>query len=158
SLLVLHSDLRVKAANRTFYRTFRMSPQDVEGRFLYEIGNRQWDIPALRALLEDVLPRNRSFEEFEVEHEFEEIGSKFMLLNARRVQEGEELILLAIEDATERRDAQRRLRESEVRYRKLFESAKDGILILDADDGKITDANPYITELIGLQSNDLLGK
>lgn len=67
SLLVLHSDLRVKSANPTFYKTFQVSPQDIEGRFIYNIGNRQWDIPELRALLEDVLPQNHSFEEFEVE-------------------------------------------------------------------------------------------
>jgi PAS domain S-box-containing protein len=158
SLVVLDSDLRVRSANRAFYKTFQIAPHDVEGRFIYDIGDRQWDIPKLRTLLEDVLPQNHSFEEFEIEHEFKGIGRKFMVLNARRVKEGEELILLAIEDVTERRVAQRQVGASEVRYRKLFETAKDGILILDADNGKITDANPYVAELIGLQSSDLIGK
>jgi PAS domain S-box-containing protein len=158
SLLVLHKDLRVKSANRTFYRTFQVSPQEVEGRYIYDLGNGRWDIPKLRELLEEVLPLNHSFDEFAVECEFDGIGPKFMVLNARRVQEGEELILLAIEDATERRDAQGRLRDSELRYRKLFETAQDGILILDARNGKITDANPYVSGLIGLHSGDLVGR
>jgi PAS domain S-box-containing protein len=158
SLLVLHSDLRVKSANRTFYKLFRVSPEDVEGRFIFQIGNGQWDIPKLRELLEGVLPQDRTFDEFEVELELDGVGPKLMVLNARRVQEGEELILLAIEDATERREAQRRLRDSETRYRKLFEAAQDGILLLDVGNGKITDANPYVARLIGIPSQNLIGK
>ncbi len=82
-LLILDWDLRVHSANKSFYEMFRVDPAETEGRPVYEIGNGQWDIPALRALLEDVLPENNTFDDFEVEHEFEHIGRRVMLLNAR---------------------------------------------------------------------------
>jgi PAS domain-containing protein len=84
-----------------------------------------------------------------------------MELNASRfepVNHGPDLILLAIEDITERKQAEDSLRNSEVRYRRLFESAKDGIIILDATTGKVTDANPYIQEVLGYAPNELSGK
>src|SRR5687768_17330315 len=84
-LLVLNADLRVRRANRSFYRTFKVAPEDTEGRLIYKLGNHQWDIPALRQLLEEVLPQNTAFDDFEVAHNFESIGRKVMLLNARRV-------------------------------------------------------------------------
>src|SRR2546428_518882 len=93
---------QAQAVGRGIHNIFQVSLQDTEGRFIYDLGKREWDIPKLRELLEDILPQNHSFDGFEVEHDFEGIGPKFMVLNARRVQEGEELILLAIEDATER--------------------------------------------------------
>jgi PAS domain S-box-containing protein len=101
SLIVLDENLRVKTANRTFYQTFHVLPEETENRFLYDLGNGQWDIPKLRILLEEILPQNHSLCYFEVEHEFPTIGRKIMLLNARRVRkdsEPTELILLAIED------------------------------------------------------------
>src|SRR5918911_5725548 len=107
-LLVLDARLRVVRASREFYRTFAVSPAETEGRLVYELGNRQWDIPRLRTLLEEILPQNTTFRDFEVAHTFEHIGRKVMLLNARRLRRGpgeRELILLAIEDATARRDA-----------------------------------------------------
>ena len=85
-LVVLDKDLRVVTANRSFYRTFHVSTEETENRLVYELGNRQWDIPALRRLLEDVLPKNQIFQDFEVEHEFPSIGRKIMLLNARRIE------------------------------------------------------------------------
>src|SRR5439155_10294870 len=143
--LVLDKSLRVRTANACFYRKFGVSQEETEGRFVYELGNRQWDIPRLRTLLEEVLPQNHSFQDYDVEHDFPTIGRRIMLLNARRfvsVDSLPELILLAIEDITERRRAELAVQTSEVRYRRLFETAKDGILILDADTGKIGDANP----------------
>jgi len=116
-LLALDAELHVKSANRAFYETFRVSPDETLGRFLYGLGDGQWDIPALRRLLEEILPRNPSFEDFEVEHDFEHIGPKTMLLNARCFPpEGRfELILLAIEDVTARRSAERAVLEAERR-------------------------------------------
>ncbi len=108
-LLVLDRDLRVVSANCYFYNTFQVSPQETVGRLIYELGNRQWDIPELRHLLETILPQNTSFDEFEVEHEFEHLGKRFMLLNARRLyteDDQTQLILLAIEDITERKRAE----------------------------------------------------
>ena len=110
--MVLDSDLIVVKANQSFYRTFNVSPERTEGVLVYELGNQQWDIPSLRELLEDILPKNTIFNDFEVEHCFEGIGQKIMHLNARRIYNREnqtELILLAIEDVTEREDYRRNL-------------------------------------------------
>ncbi|NJD78841.1 MAG: PAS domain-containing protein [Candidatus Methanoperedens sp.] len=102
-LLVLDKDMRVMSANPSFYSTFQVSPEETENKFIYDIGNKQWDIPRLRELLEKIIPKDTQFKNFEVEHVFPGIGRKVMLLNARRIyQEGEgtERILLAIEDIT----------------------------------------------------------
>lgn len=103
-LVVLDVDLRVILVNKAFYRTFKANPEETIGRFIYDLGNRQWNILELRQLLEDILPKNNSFENFKVEHNFETIGQKIMLLNARRIPQPPaqpKIILLAIEDITE---------------------------------------------------------
>jgi two-component system CheB/CheR fusion protein len=107
SLLVLDSQMRVLTANHSFYETFRARPEETEGKHLFDLGNRQWDIPELRKLLEVVLQKNQTFQDYVVEHRFPEIGLKRMILNARMLHdlEGEEnRILLAIEDVTKRKD------------------------------------------------------
>ena len=109
-LLVLDPDLRVIAASRSFYRTFAVTPRKTEGKLVFELGDGQWNIPGLRALLEDIIPKRRTVEAYEVEHEFPSIGRRVMLLNARRVfdEDGSaSAILLAIEDVTRRREAER---------------------------------------------------
>jgi PAS domain S-box-containing protein len=160
-LVVLDNDLRVVRANRSFHQAFQVSQEETENRYVYELGNRQWDIPGLRTLLEEVLPHNHAFHDFEVEHDFPKIGRRTMLLNARRVRgptDSRELILLAIEDVTERRRAEAKVAASELRYRRLFEAARDGILLLDVGTGKITAANPFMSELLGYAPGQLLGK
>jgi len=105
SLLVLDADLSVVAANRSFYRVFQTTERATVGTKLYELGDGQWDIPALRELLDNILPQTSEFEDFVVEHDFPKVGHKKMLLNARRLMavEGEQpLILLAMDDVTER--------------------------------------------------------
>src|SRR6185295_17953848 len=159
--LVLDKDLRVVTANRSFYETFRVSPEETQGRFVYDLGDRQWDIPRLRELLEGVLPQDHAFQDFAVEHDFPNLGRKALLFNGRRVLRPgnhSELILLAIEDVTERARAEAALVVSEVRYRRLFETAKDGILILDVGTGRITDANPFMCDLLGYSYVDFLGR
>ncbi len=159
--IVLSKDLRVKTANRSFYETFHVSPEETENQFIYDLGNRQWDIPALRTLLEEVLSDHHPVHDYEVKHDFQTIGQKIMRLNARRVRKPgnqSELILLAIEDITERRGAQYALEVSELSYRRLFETAQDAILILDASTGKILDANPFIKRILGYSQNELAGK
>jgi len=114
-LLVLDADLRVISANRSFYETFKVKPGETEGQFLYDLGNRGWDIPKLRELLEEILPTDTTFDNFEVEHEFKTIGRRVMHLNARRIYRKTNethLILLAIEDVTERKSAEEALRKS----------------------------------------------
>jgi PAS domain S-box-containing protein len=113
-LVVLDSDLKVVKANRSFYQTFNVKPDETEGILIYDLGNRQWNIPKLRELLENILPQNSTFYDFEVEHKFETIGRKIMLLNARRIfseVNETQLILLAIEDVTEREYYKRHLEE-----------------------------------------------
>ncbi len=117
SLLVLDGQLRVKTANRTFYQAFQVSPEEVENRFLYELGNGQWNVPKLRTLLEEVLPQSAVVEDFEVDHEFPAIGHRSMLLNARRIEQaGEAVILLAIEDVTELKQAGESVRRLSGRF------------------------------------------
>ena len=113
-LVVLDSDLKVLKANHSFYQTFNVKPDETQGILIYDLGNRQWDIPKLRELLEDILPQNTIFNDFEVEHHFETIGRKIMHLNARRIYREvnhTQLILLAIEDVTEREHYKRNLEE-----------------------------------------------
>ncbi|MFQ3633209.1 HD domain-containing phosphohydrolase [Roseiflexus sp.] len=108
-LLVLNSALHVVSANPAFYRLFRTTPAETLGRRIYEIGNYQWDIPELRRLLEEILPKNTHFTGYEVTHDFEHIGRRTMVLNARCVQHSDEFILLAIEDVTEQIRAEQRV-------------------------------------------------
>lgn len=159
--LVLDRNLCIQTASAAFLKTFQVSKEEIENRFLYEVGNRQWDIPGLRRLLEEVLLQNHSFHDYAVEHDFPTIGWKTMLLNARQFEsvEGQpELVLLAIEDITERTRAAVAVHTSEIRYRRLFETAQDGILILDATTGVIIDANPFMTDLLGYSQAEFLGK
>ena len=101
-LLILDADLRVQSANRAFYQSFQTTPAATEQHQFFALGTGQWDIPALRTLLEEVLPQKQSLMDYEVEHTFPEIGHKIILLNARRI-EGDALILLALEDITLRK-------------------------------------------------------
>ncbi len=159
--LVLDRDLRIMTANASFYRAFHASEPETVGHFLHELGDGQWNIPALRALLGEAIPKAISVQEFEVEHDFPAIGPRSMPLNARRFPpDGEHptLVLLAIRDVTERKRSEAALRDSELRFRRLFLTAKDGILILDADDGKIIEANPFMGGLLGYELGDFLGK
>ena len=138
-----------------------MTPEETEGRFVYSIGDHAWDIPALRKLLEEIVPQNTHFNNFEVDHEFPAIGRRRMLLNARRIYregKGTDMILLAIEDITEHWQIEEALKISETRYRRLFETAQDGILILDAETGQISDVNPFLVEMLGYSHEDFLGK
>ena len=109
-LVVLDDELRVVVASRSFYRAFEATPEDTEGRTLYELGNGQWNIPALHTLLEQIIPQHTTIEAYEVEHDFPTIGRRAMLLNARKVfYEGNNStsLLVAFEDVTDRRALER---------------------------------------------------
>jgi two-component system CheB/CheR fusion protein len=106
-LLILDGKLKVVSANPSFYRTFEVSQRETEGAFLYDLGNGQWNIPGLRKLMEDVLPKNTKVEDYVVEHDFPRIGHRKMMLNARRIvleDVQRQFILLAIEDITNRKE------------------------------------------------------
>jgi PAS domain S-box-containing protein len=112
-------------------------------------------------LLEDILPANSKFDNYEIDHVFPTIGHKIVLLSARRIYQegiGTQRILLAIEDITDRKRAEEELKASETRYRRLFEAAQDGILILDADTGQINDVNPFLMDMLGYTRREFLGK
>lgn len=160
-LIVLDADLRVRSANDGFYRAFKLLPADAEGRSIFELDRGTWNIPRLRHLLEEILPRNSFFDDFEVTHDFDRLGRRTMLLNARTLNDtsGQPAqILLGIRDLTNVVAFQAGMRRSELRYRRLFEAARDGVLILDPDTRKIVDANPFISELLGYTREELRGK
>jgi two-component sensor histidine kinase len=136
-LLVLDPDLRVIAASRSFYRTFAVTPRKTEGRQLFELGDGQWNIPGLRILLEDVIPKRRTVDAYEVEHEFPTIGRRVMLLNARQVFDEDgtgSALLLAIEDVTERRDTEREkdelLRQKEILLQEMQHRVANSLQII----------------------------
>ena len=160
-LLVLDVDLRVRQANRSFYRTFRVAQEDTEGRLVYELGNHQWDISALRRLLEDVLPQNTAFDDFEVAHNFESIGPKVMLLNARRVYRESNhtgSILLAIEDITERRRLEGERAELETRFTSLVKNIRDHSIFTLDPRGHITSWNTEAEKILRYTDAEVLGR
>jgi PAS domain S-box-containing protein len=115
-LLVLDGKRRVISANHPFYQTFQITPGDIEGKVLYDLGNRQWDIPKLRKLLEEILPKSTVFLDFEIDHDFANLGRRIMVLNARRIfheTKRMQMVLLAIEDITERKRAERELKQAD---------------------------------------------
>ncbi|HEX9936228.1 MAG TPA: response regulator [Longimicrobium sp.] len=134
-LLMLDTTLRVRSANRAFYHTFRVSAEETENRLIYELGNGQWDIPALRTLLEDVIPASSVFNDFELEHTFPVIGRRVMLLNGRKLRAGRhaELLVLAMEDVTERREAEAELKSVETYAQDIVDTVREPLLILDPD-------------------------
>ncbi|MGV2287592.1 chemotaxis protein CheB [Trinickia sp. YCB016] len=153
-LLVLDSELRIQMASRSFYRTFRQMPSDTEGRRLFELGNGQWNIPELRALLAQALVERKPFEDYEVKATFDTVGHRIMLLNARRiVRNGEEtgLILLALEDVTERT----RAGEVQARLAEIVECSDDGIISTTLD-GVITTWNAGAERIFGLRADEAI--
>ena len=122
-LIALDQDLRVVSVSRSFYDFFKVKPEETMGQLIYDLGNKQWDIPKLRELLENILPQRATFDNYEVEHDFATIGRRTMLLNARQIQRAygkEQIILLAIEDITERKEIELGLEKA----RKELEVAK----------------------------------
>ena len=129
-LLVLDAALRVRSANTAFYQTFRVSPAETEGRNIYDLGNGQWGLTSLRTLLEDIVPRSSVFNDFVLEHDFPDIGRRVMLLNARKLHA--ELVLLAMEDVTERRRSQHLLQQIETYAQDVVDTVREPLLILDS--------------------------
>ena len=155
ALLVLDLELRVKSANETFYRMFGIDPEVTVGQPVYELGDGQWDIPQLRHLLEHVLPDNDAFDNFEIEHDFSGIGHRIMVLNARRVDHMQ-LILLAIEDQTSARGADQALRESAL-LRRVLDNLFAFVGLLSPD-GTVIEANRAPLEAAGIELADVRGE
>jgi PAS domain S-box-containing protein len=157
-LLTLDTTLRVQSANRAFYQTFKVSPEETDGRLIYELGNGQWDIPMLRTLLEDIVPKSSVFNDFELEYDFPTIGRRVMLLNARKLQAGHhgELLVLAMEDVTERKRAAEQQRTASEYARSLIEASPDPLVTISPE-GKITDANQATELVTGIPRQRLIG-
>jgi len=141
-LIVLNENLIARRANRAFYEYFHAAPARVEGHALYDIVDRQLDLLPVRELLERLLRGESNLRDIEIEGEFQLGGRRILLLNARRVS-ADGSILLAFEDITERK------RAADARYRRLFESARDGMVIIDEPTGQLLDINPYAEQLFG---------
>lgn len=134
--IVLDSNLRVRSANKAFYRTYLAKEDETEGSYIYEFNNRQWNIPKLKEFLEDVIPRNTHFNGFELTHKFDSIGEKVLLLNGRQVTQKtnqQQFILLAIEDITEHRQAEKLLEEREAWLRKMADNVPVMIWVAGPD-------------------------
>jgi PAS domain S-box-containing protein len=141
-MLVLDRDLRVQRANSSFYHHFHVVPEETISQMVYELGNGQWNIPALRELLNNVLPENELFNDFEVRHTFESIGQRSLLLNARRIDHLQ-LILLAMEDITERREA-----EETIGHAARFLEENPSPVLRAGEDGILLYANPPAVSLL----------
>jgi PAS domain S-box-containing protein len=155
-LLVLDHQLHVERANRAFYRVFHVTPAETVGKFIYEINHHQWDIPSLRKLLEQILPQRITIEDFLVEHDFEHLGHRTMLLNARLIEDPlhkTERILLAIEDITERKQAE----ASSARLAAIVESSDDAIIGKDLC-GIMSTWNQGAQRLFGYTAQEAIGR
>ena len=158
-LLILDATLRVGSANRAFYQTFHVSPEETVGRLIYELGNGQWDIPDLRTLLEDIVPKSSVFNDFELEHTFPVIGRRVMLLNARKLQAGRhgELLVLAMEDVTARKLAEEELLKAGALQSAIFNSANFSSIATDAK-GVIQIFNVGAERMLGYTAAEVMNK
>ena len=160
ALIVLNKDLNITSANRAFYQTFRTSQEETEGCHIYELGNRQWDIPALRNLLESVIPHRASVEGFEVEHDFPAIGRRTMLVNARKIirpgsHEGS--ILLAIEDVSEERAARAESKRNWQLVQGIVDTIRDPLVVLEEDMKIVTASKAFLT-IFGVTEPEVRGR
>mgnify|MGYP002725581556 CR=1 FL=1 len=159
-LLVLDVDLRVVSASRSFCQVFNVPQEKTEGQLLYDLGNHQWDIPKLRELLEDILPENTVLNDYEIEHEFEHIGKRTMLLNARQIytETGKaQWILLTIEDVTERIEATQNVERVAFELAQLIDTANAPIFGVDTD-GNINEWNQMVARITGYGKDEVEGK
>jgi two-component system, chemotaxis family, CheB/CheR fusion protein len=154
-LVILSESWQMQDANRSFYDYFRTSRSAIAGHKIDELGRAPFTHPELIGLLRGLPAAEAQFKEVEFEDEAGRTGTRVLLVNARRIPEAGKRqlqILVAFEDITEQK------RAAEARYRRLFESAKDGIVIVDASTGNIEDVNPYLEQLFGYSHEELVSK
>jgi PAS domain S-box-containing protein len=158
-LVVLNSDLKILTANRSFYETFKVAPEETIGNFIYDVGNRQWDIPKLRVLFEDILPLDTVFNGYEVEHDFPGIGHKTILLNARQIFRkniGSHIILLAMEDITERKQLETEIQDAREYAENIVETVHKPLVVLSSD-LKILTANHNFYDTFKVAPEETIG-
>ncbi|QXE92472.1 diguanylate cyclase [Geomonas subterranea] len=159
-LVVLSFDLKIITANNSFYETFKVTPEETIGYFIYDLGNRQWDIPKLRVLFEEILPHDTVLTGYEVEHDFLDIGKKIMLLNAREIfleKTGSRIILLAMEDITVRRLAEKRVSEVVRQQQAILDNIPNMAWLKDSA-GRYLAGNQPFTEAVAISPEELIGK
>ena len=181
-LIILDKELRVKSANRAFYKKFHLHPNDIEGMLLFNVGNMDWDIPGLRQLLAGIINKNTPFKDLEIRHTFNTIGEKVLMLYANRIIQKasqEQLILLAIQDVTdvrrlaskilekEKRDAEEKqelekavlktIEDSNKRYNMMFMQSPFAFAILKGKEMVVQMANDSIKKIWG-RGGDIEGK
>src|ERR1700674_1033722 len=160
ALIILDKNLNITSANRAFYQTFRTSADETEGCHIYDLGKRQWDIPALRTLLESVIPHRASVEGFAVEHDFPTIGRRTMLVNARKIfcpgdQDGS--ILLAIEDVSEERAARAESKRNWQLTQSIVDTIRDPLVVLEHDMTIVTASKAFLT-IFGITQAEARGR
>ncbi len=150
-LIVLDKNLQIKSANRAFYKTFQVNEKETEGNLIYDIGNKQWDIPALRILLEKILPEQCKIRDYEVTHTFQSIGERIMRLNAQEIKRdghSKKLILLGIQDITEEKKIEDFIKKSNDHFRNLVKNLPAAVYSCDLQ-GRITFYNNAAVKLWG---------
>jgi PAS domain S-box-containing protein len=155
AVLILDANLRVMVANPAFYSSFQVGPEETVNRHIFDLGDRQWDIPVLRTLLENITRKNAPVDDFEVRHKFEHIGDRLMVLNARRIESsgGKPLIFFSIDDVTERRKSKGALE----RQAALLNLAHDTVIVRTLA-GEILFWNRGAEEMYGWTKEEALGK
>jgi len=151
-LVVLNAQFNVVTASRAFYETFQVEPEQTMGRLLYSLGDGQWDIPALRVLLEDVIPERTAMDGFEVTHDFPGLGRRTMLLNARKVlyeTSADISILLAFTDVTDRRAIERVKEELQERTDELL---RDKHVLLQEMEHRVANSLQIIASILMLKA------
>ena len=159
-LVVMNSDLKILTANHSFFETFQVTPEETIGNFIYDLGNRQWDIPKLRVLFEDILPNDSVFNGYEVDHYFPGIGRKIILLNARQIFRkniGSHIILLAMEDNTARTLAEEALLKAGALQSAIFNSANFSSIATDAK-GVIQIFNVGAERMLGYSADEVMNQ
>jgi PAS domain S-box-containing protein len=160
ALIILDRNLIITSANRAFYQTFRTNAEETEGCLIYDLGNRQWDIPALRTLLESVIPHRASVEGFEVEHNFPTIGRRTMLVNARKIfrpGDHDGFILLAIEDVSEERAARKESNRNWQLTQSIVDTIRDPLVVLESDMTIVTASKAFLT-IFGITQAEAHGR
>jgi PAS domain S-box-containing protein len=159
-LVVLDFDLKILTANHSFYETFHVTHEETIGHFIYDLGNRQWDLPRLRILFENILPHDTVINDYEVDHEFPGIGRKIILLNARQIFRkniGSHIILLAMEDITARKQAEEELLKAGALQRAIFNSANFSSIATDAK-GVIQIFNVGAERMLGYTAAEVMNQ